>query len=111
MRREFPTKVRVAAFQRADGKCEKCSARLTVGKFAYDHRIADAIGGEPTLENCEVLCVGCHGEKTPIDIRAAAKIKRITRKHIGAHQTRRPMAGSKASGWRHRMDGSWEKRD
>jgi 5-methylcytosine-specific restriction protein A len=82
MRREFPAKVRVAAFERAAGQCEKCTARLVVGKFAYDHVIADALGGEPTLENCAVLCDSCHGEKTPSDTTAAAKVKRIRAKQV-----------------------------
>jgi hypothetical protein len=43
MRREFKDKVRIAAFERAKGHCESCTARLVVGKFAYDHVIADAL--------------------------------------------------------------------
>lgn len=81
-RREFPHKVKALAFQRADGRCERCTARLVVGKFAYDHVIADALGGEPTLENCAVLCVACHGLKTPSDTTKAAKVKRIKRKLV-----------------------------
>ncbi len=90
MRREFPTKVKVAAFERAKGHCEECGGRLFVGKFAYDHVIADACGGEPTLENCAVLCDACHGVKTPGDATKAAKVKRIRAKHFGAW---------KPSGW------------
>lgn len=53
MRRNFSPKVKAQAFLRADGLCEgkNCGARLTVGKFAYDHDLADNLGGEPTLEN------------------------------------------------------------
>lgn len=74
-RRTFSTKVKLAAFQRAAGRCEKCTSRLSVGKFQFDHVIADAMGGEPTLKNCEVLCLACHGEKTAgSDIPAIAKV-------------------------------------
>ena len=83
-RREFPTKVKLAAFQRAAGHCEKCTTLLAVGKFHYDHRIADAMGGEPAIENCEVLCVACHAEKTAVDIGHIAKSRRQRAKHIGA---------------------------
>lgn len=84
-RREFPAKVMVLAFSRAKGLCEKCGARLYVGKIHYDHRVPDAMGGEPTLDNCDVLCSSCHGEKTAtVDVPAIAKVKRIERKHIGA---------------------------
>ena len=100
-RREFPAKVKVAAFERAKGHCEKCTARLVVGKFAFDHVIADALGGEPTLENCAVLCSACHGEKTPGDTTMAAKVKRIRRKQVaGIKSSRRPMDGSRNSPWK-----------
>lgn len=100
MRREFPTKVKVAAFERAQGQCERCTARLTVGKFHYDHVIADALGGEPTLENCAVLCLSCHGIKTPVDTTAAAKVKRIRAKHLGAKRSTWPK-----SKWRKKVSG------
>lgn len=98
-RREFPDKVKALAFQRAKGRCEKCTARLVVGKFQYDHVIADALGGESTLENCAVLCTSCHGTKTPIDTTKAAKVKRTTRKLVAGikKQSRfpRPPPGSR----------------
>lgn len=84
MRREFPAKVKVAAYERSKGHCEKCGVRLSVGKFAYDHVLADAIGGEPTLENCEVLCVPCHSGKTVSDVGRIAKAKRQRAVHVGA---------------------------
>lgn len=109
-RREFSAKVKAAAFVRAAGRCEECTARLFVGKFQYDHRIADALGGEPTLENCVVLCSACHAPKTVSDTGLAAKVKRITGRHIGAHTTRNPMPGSKASKWKRKMNGTTEAR-
>jgi 5-methylcytosine-specific restriction protein A len=99
MRREFPAKVKHAAFERAADHCEGCGARLVVGKFHYDHVIADALGGEPTLENCAVLCVSCHGEKTPGDTTKAAKVKRIRRKQVAGIKPRssfpKPPPGSR----------------
>jgi 5-methylcytosine-specific restriction endonuclease McrA len=85
MRAEFSKKVKVQAFDRAKGRCEKCSAFLMPGKFHYDHRIPDAMGGEPIIENCDVLCTACHGEKTAtVDAPRIAKTKRMHAKHIGA---------------------------
>jgi 5-methylcytosine-specific restriction endonuclease McrA len=73
------------AFMRANGHCESCGAHLYVGKFHFDHRIPDAMGGKPTLDNCDVLCRACHSIKTRTkDIPAIAKVKRIHAKHIGA---------------------------
>lgn len=101
MRREFSAKTKAAAFLRADGHCEnrKCGARLTVGKFQYDHNDPDGLMGEPTLENCVVLCLQCHKDKTAtLDIPRIARAKRRERKHLGI----RPK--STFRGWR-KMNG------
>lgn len=83
-RHEFPAKVMVEAFRRAGGRCEKCTAKLYVGKINYDHRIPDAMGGKPTLDNCDVLCVACHSIKTrTVDVPGIAKVKRVRGRHIG----------------------------
>ncbi len=91
MRREFPKQVKRDAFLRANGCCEGngCGARLSIGKYHYDHEIPDALGGEPTLENCLVLCIACHKVKTSgSDVPAIAKTKRIRDRHIGINSTR-----------------------
>ncbi len=85
-RREFSKQIKRQAFERAKGFCEgeNCGAYLTPGKFAYDHVIADGLGGEPTLHNCAVLCSACHGEKTgKQDIPRIAKVKRIQDREKG----------------------------
>lgn len=88
-RQEFTRDVRAKAFARAKGHCEKCTAHLYVGKHQFDHIVADSIGGEPTLSNCQVLCNACHGEKTAkVDTPRAAKTKRQRDKHIGAVKRR-----------------------
>ncbi len=91
MRREFSTKVRVAAFQRSGGHCEKCTVKLYPGKIHYDHINPDGLTGEPTIANCAVLCVPCHNEKTTkIDVPAIAQAKRREAKHLGAKKPKRP---------------------
>ena len=45
MRKEFSTKTKALAFQRANGRCEKCGYRLTVGKYHYDHTRPDGLTG------------------------------------------------------------------
>ena len=84
-RQEFPARVKVAAFERADGHCEACKAPLRVGKTHYDHVIPDALGGSPTIENCAVLCASCHSAKTTRqDVPSIARAKRLQAKHVGA---------------------------
>ena len=113
MRREFPKKVKVAAFQRADGRCEECTAPLAVGKFHYDHRIPDALGGKPTLENCTVLCLSCHSVKTTQeDVPTIAKSNRVRSKHLGANApSRRPLPGGKNSPFKIKIGGAVVRRE
>jgi 5-methylcytosine-specific restriction protein A len=110
-RREFPAKVRLAAYERAGGHCEVCTAKLYPGKYRYDHRIPDALGGEPTLQNCVVQCVACDAPKTAADLTTIAKSKRIRAKHAGIKTTTRPLPGSRQSPWKRHMDGTVSRRD
>lgn len=91
MRREFPAKVKAAALRRCSDKkgiphCEgrNCGAELKAGKTFYDHDKADGLGGEPTLENCRVLCGSCHDAKTfGHDNPIMQKADRMRKKHFG----------------------------
>lgn len=106
MRREFSAKVMGAAAVRAGGHCENCTARLATGQFHYDHVIPDAMGGEPTLANCAVLCKACHSLKTTkADVPNIARAKRRERKHFGIRK-RSTFPGSRDSRWKKKIDGS-----
>ena len=89
-RREFSKQVKRDAVKRAGGKCENenCGALFGV-KFHFDHDVADGLGGEPTLDNCKVLCHACHDEKTrKHDVPLIAKTKRIQDRHNGIKKPR-----------------------
>ena len=94
MRREFPKPVKRAALKRAAGKCEAEDCGVPFGvKFHFDHVIADGLGGEPTLENCAVLCHVCHHEKTrKHDVPRIAKMKRVRDRHDGITAPRSKIA-------------------
>jgi 5-methylcytosine-specific restriction endonuclease McrA len=98
MRQEFSEKVKVAAFERARGRCERCTALLAgSNRPQYDHSTPDAVDGPPTLANCVVLCRNCHGRKTSEkDVPEIAKTKRIRAKHANA--AGKPRGGFR--GWR-----------
>ena len=90
-RREFTRKTRAQAFERCGGCCEECGAKLKVGEGEYDHRIPCAMGGEATLDNCQVLCRVCHrapGAKTAQDVANISKAKRREHKHLGIKRTK-----------------------
>lgn len=90
MRHEFSGKVRLEAFLRCNGRCEmpKCGAILRPGKYTFDHIIPDQMGGEPTLENCQVICRECDKDKTAKDAGDIAKAKRRQRKSLGIKKPR-----------------------
>ena len=90
MRKEFPAKVKLAAWMRCNGCCEAdgCGAKLSVGKFTYDHRVPDQLGGEPTLDNCQVICWACDKPKTARDVGDIARAKRRQMKHLGIKKPR-----------------------
>lgn len=90
-RHEFSAKTKLAAFERAGGCCEApgCNAKLQPGRFTYDHRNPDYFGGEPTLENCQVICRECDGTKTyKRDIPTIAKSRRIRKREAGVRKPR-----------------------
>jgi 5-methylcytosine-specific restriction protein A len=110
VRQEFSAKVKAAAALRANGSCEGCSRRLYEGDFNYDHRIPDGLDGEPTLENCQVLCRSCHVVKTSKeDVPRIAKAKRNYRKAHGIKK-RSSFQTNRDGPFRKRMDGTVERR-
>jgi 5-methylcytosine-specific restriction enzyme A len=79
-------------------------------RYEIEHVIPLAGGGTDDDENCRPVLASAHIEKTKADLARIAKGKRIEQKHKGAKRTKRPMPGSRASGWKHRMNGEWERR-
>jgi 5-methylcytosine-specific restriction protein A len=76
-RKEFPVSVKKRRLKHCQDehgvrRCEyvdretgiKCDSVLVVGRFHFDHDQADGLGGEPTFENCRVVCTPCHTIKT-----------------------------------------------
>lgn len=90
-RREFTKRVQRYALLRADGRCEGpgCGAKLSLGKYHYDHVNPDGLTGEPTLENCAVLCVVCHKDKTRRDVGMIARAKRREDANLGIRDPHR----------------------
>ena len=96
-RQEFSPKTKLEAFARSKGNCEHCGVKIRPGNGPhYDHATPDAVGGEPTLENCQVLCKPCHSVKTAkTDVPEIAKTKRIRNKHINVVERNRGFRGSR----------------
>lgn len=113
-RKEFSKAVKLQAWQRSGGICEcGCGVKIIPGDGPeYHHRTEDTIGGEPTLENCRVLRKRCHDAETKKRRPEIDKTRSTFEKRINARPKRsQPMLGSKASGWKKKMDGTSERRE
>ena len=107
-RRNFTRKTRAAVFLRAGGCCENpdCGARLKTGEGIYDHVLPDALGGEPTEENCKLICSTCNKAKTADDVRRIRKADRQRDKLSGAFKRRgKSIPGSKDTPWKKKLSG------
>jgi 5-methylcytosine-specific restriction endonuclease McrA len=106
-RTEFPAKVKVAAFERANKCCENCGIPIypAIGP-EFDHRIPAEMCGDNSLSNCVCLCKNCHKKKTRMDMRDIVKARKVERRHIGAIARKgRPIPGSRGTGLRKKMSG------
>lgn len=83
MRREFSAKVKEARWDIARGCCEECGAIVFRTRVHFDHDNPDGLTGEPTLDNCRVVCFACHKVKTKNDVKRIAKAKRLSRRAKG----------------------------
>ena len=107
-RSEFPKSVRRQAFERAKGRCQKCTAPLFPGRYRYNHILPDALGGKPVLDNCEVLCLNCDAPVTyEQDIPRIAKADRARAKIMdGQKRKSRPIPGSRGTRWKRKLNGT-----
>jgi hypothetical protein len=122
-RLEFTAATKREAFARSCGICEchlipwlkrpdGCGVVFVAGAIFYEHVIQAAIRADNSLDNIAVLTRTCWKEKTArVDLPTIAKGKRTFAKHIGAVATpQQVIIGSRASGWKHRLRGGWERR-
>lgn len=112
-RREFPAAVKRDAYARCGGRCEGCGGEFGPANGPeYDHRVEDALGGEPTLENCQVLGAKCCHRRKSIE-RAApvAKALRLDRKAANIVAKKRELPGSRRSPWKQKIGGGWIRRE
>ena len=111
-RRHISTRERTALFLAAGGQCAHCGVKIQPGQaWDIDHTRPLELLGADEPSNWQLLCRPCHKAKTADDVQRIRKAQRTQARHIGAKSpSRNPLPGSKASGWRRRMDGTWERR-
>lgn len=109
-RRLSPTK-RARLFMDWNGVCYRCDRPIKRGEaWDIDHKTPLALGGADDEHNLAPMHIDCHGKKTAVDIRQIRKADRQCKAHAGINRKSRPIAGSKASGWKHAMNGEWSRR-
>src|SRR5215207_1062279 len=123
-RKEFTLKTKRAAFERCCvdrvPRCEglldggfpgasfPCFADLRNKQFHYDHDDADYFSKDNSLENCVVLCVPCHKDKTrTIDTPKIVKARAVYRTRTKTKSKGRPMPGAKDSPWKRTFSHGW----
>lgn len=103
----IPPRVRLRAFERADGQCQLCTRKIVAGeRWIADHIVALINGGENRENNLQVICDWCDRKvKTPADVAEKARTARIRAKHLGIKK-RSTFACSKDSPFRKKINGT-----
>lgn len=106
-RRRLTSKDRLSLFEREDGVCHLCGGKVQIGQaWEASHEIPLALGGEDGGSNLRVAHAKCHRTHTSVvDIPTIAKSNRVRLKHAGISKASR-MPGSRASGWKRKLDGT-----
>ena len=105
--------VQARIFSGCNGICMIAGRKIAFGeRWVMAHRVALADGGENRESNILPALEGAHQKETGRENSQRASERRKTAKAIGikSKPKSRPIPGSKASGWKHRMDGTFEKR-
>ena len=98
-------RTKLAIWEREHGKCMMCEAKLSAGKFIFEHVRALELGGTDTEDNVRLTCLGCATEKTKVDHQTAAKAKRQKVNTLGLKQSRTPLPAGRNSKWKRKMNG------
>jgi 5-methylcytosine-specific restriction protein A len=112
-RRPLSTTKRVKLFEAAGGICHICGGKIYGKGWDVEHVIPLALGGADDASNMRPAHKDCHGTKTKADNASWSKAKRMKARDIGIRppsKWRKPMPGSKASGWKKPFNKSAERR-
>lgn len=115
----IPDRVRVRTFQRCGGKCGQCTRPIRAGEtWTLEHvialinwRITDEQPHGNRESNLGVTCNNCLPDKNAADVAIKSETYAMARKNLLPRKPKgRPMPGTKASGWKQKIGGGWERR-
>lgn len=105
-----PTSCKLRIMDKQEGRCT-CGALFDVKtKAQFDHITPLWLGGENREANLQALCPTCHKAKTATEATVRAKVNRLRSAKVEPKKKGRPMMGSKASGWKRKINGTLERR-
>jgi hypothetical protein len=117
-RLEFKKSVKIAILRRSGWPeapvCEGCGLPLRGKRIEVDHTLEcweKPDRTELTAEDGRALGECCHKPKTARKNGERAHGTRIIENAAGVKKKARPMAGSRASGWKRKMDGTAVRRE
>ena len=117
-RKAFTQPVKAAVLQRSNGMCEAPGC-TNVGRD-FDHIKPVAIGGDNSLDNCQLLCRPCNAAKGVTEAQDAAKADRqggrsgqyARRTRAKAEGRYKPISGRGFDQrWRKKLNGTVERKD
>ena len=111
-RRQFSARAKASRLLEFNGRCADCECKVGgAAGLDWDHIIPLELGGDDEVENLQPLCKVCHKAKTRGDVKAIRKSERQRQRASGIKRTTRStIPGSKASGFKRKLDGTVEKR-
>jgi 5-methylcytosine-specific restriction protein A len=113
-RKSISRLARVRIFDAAGGICYLCGLKIHAErgeKWDVEHRKPLWLGGADDESNMSPAHTRCHTPKTGAEAGHRAKCDRIRAAHLGIKRKKsRPLPGTRASGWKHKLDGTWERR-
>lgn len=103
----IPPRVRLRIFERHGGICHITGRKIRAGdQWDCDHVTALCNGGEHREANLAPALRSAHRKKTAEDVAQKAKCDRVRKKHLGIHETRNPVPGSKRSKFKRKLNGT-----
>jgi hypothetical protein len=104
---------RIRIFDAADGVCCICKCQIQPGeRWIVEHEKPLWLGGADDDTNRKPAHERCAIGKTTSEAPVKAKNDRQRANHIGIKRKpkSRPLPGSRASGWKHKLSGEWVRR-
>lgn len=112
-RKPLTPKQKLKLFVDKGGVCCLCGGKIDSVRDAWDEHVIPLIdGGGNEIENRDVAHAKCAQGKTSKEASSRSRLRKAGQRHFGAKKKAKgaPMPGTKASGWKKKMDGSWVKR-